>query len=56
MEGTLTIYSQDGKELKTIILAPENKNMKVYLPETSGLYNLILSNKEGVSYRKVLKL
>ncbi len=55
-EGTLTIYSQDGKEIKSIILAPGNMNMKVYLPKTSGLYNLVLTNKEGVSYRKVLKL
>lgn len=55
-EGTLIIYSQDGKEVSRNILPPENRHIQIQLPETSGLYNLILSNKEGISYKKILKL
>jgi len=55
-EGILIIYSLDGKEISRSILSPMNKHIKIYLPETSGLYNLIISNREGISYRKVLKL
>jgi glucose/arabinose dehydrogenase len=55
-EGTLIIYSQDGKEVSRNILSPENRHIQIQLPETSGLYNLILNNKEGISYKKILKL
>jgi glucose/arabinose dehydrogenase len=55
-EGMLIIYSQDGREVSRDILSPENEQIRIYLPETSGLYNLILSNKEGISHLKVLKL
>ncbi len=55
-EGMLIIYSQDGKEVSQHILSPENRHIQIQLPETSGLYNLILSNKEGISHLKILKL
>ena len=55
-EGMLIIYSQDGREVSRNILSPMNRHIKILLPETSGLYNLILSNKEGISHLKVLKL
>ena len=55
-EAKLMIYSQDGREVSRSILSPGNKHVKIYLPETSGLYNLILTNSEGTRYTKVLKL
>jgi hypothetical protein len=55
-EGMLIIYSQDGREMSRNILSPMNKHVRIYLPETSGLYNLIISSQEGTSYMKVLKL
>jgi len=55
-EATLLIYSQDGKEVSRSILSPMDTFIKIYLPETSGLYNLIISNREGTKYIKVLKL
>ncbi len=55
-EANLMIYSQDGREISRSILSPGNKNVKIYLPETSGLYNLILTNNEGTRHMKVLKL
>jgi len=55
-EARLMIYSQDGREVSRSILSPRNKHVKIYLPEMSGLYNLILTNKEGTRYMKVLKL
>ena len=55
-EAKLMIYSQDGREVSRRILSPGNKHVKIYLPETSGLYNLILTNNEGTRYTKVLKL
>jgi hypothetical protein len=55
-EAKLMIYSQDGREVSRSILSPGNKHVKIYLPETSGLYNLILTNNEGTRYTKVLKL
>jgi hypothetical protein len=55
-EGMLRIYSQDGRELSRSVLSPENRHIQIELPETSGLYNLILSNKEGISHLKILKL
>jgi len=55
-EVVLIIYSQDGREISRTILSPLNRHIKILLPETSGLYNLILSNKEGISHLKILKL
>ena len=55
-EARLRIYSQDGREVSRTILSPGSQHVKIYLPETSGLYNLILTNKEGTKYMKVLKL
>jgi hypothetical protein len=55
-EANLMIYSQDGREVSRTILSPGNKHVKINLPETSGLYNLILTNSEGTRYSKVLKL
>jgi glucose/arabinose dehydrogenase len=55
-EANLMIYSQDGREVSRSILSPGNEHVKIYLPETSGLYNLILTNSEGTRYSKVLKL
>lgn len=55
-EARLMIYSQDGREVSRSILSPGNKHVRIYLPETSGLYNLILTNNEGTRHMKVLKL
>ena len=55
-EATLLIHSQDGREVFRKILSPNSNHVKIYLPETSGLYNLIITNREGTRYRKVLKL
>jgi glucose/arabinose dehydrogenase len=55
-EANLLILSQDGREVSRSILSPSNEHVKIYLPETSGLYNLILTNNEGTRYMKVLKL
>ena len=54
-EAMLIIYSQDGREISRNILSPMNRHIKILMPETSGLYNLILTNKEGTRYKKVLK-
>jgi glucose/arabinose dehydrogenase len=55
-EASLMIYSQDGRVISRTILPPLNDHVKIYLPEMSGLYNLIITNKEGSRYMKVLKL
>jgi hypothetical protein len=55
-EARLMIYSQDGKEISRDILYPTTNHVIVYLPETSGLYNLVITNKEGMKCMKVLKL
>ena len=55
-EGMLIIYSQDGKEISRSILSPDNHLIKVSLPETSGLYNLIIRNKDETGFKKILKL
>jgi len=55
-EGTLIIYSQDGREVSRYTLASENQHIQIQLPETRGIYNLILRNKEGLRHMKILKL
>lgn len=54
-EASLMIYSQDGRVISRTILYPTDKHVKISLPETSGIYNLIISNKEGANFMKVLK-
>ena len=55
-EASLVIYSQDGREVNRMILYPQNTFKRIQLPEAGGLYNLIMINKEGTAYTKVLKL
>jgi len=55
-EASLMIYSQDGKLVSRTILLPMKKHMYIELPETSGIYNLVISNKEVAAYLRVLKL
>jgi hypothetical protein len=55
-EAQLRIYSQDGKEISRSILFPGNRQVSIQLPETSGIYNLIISSQEGTSHLRVLKL
>lgn len=55
-EASLLIYSQDGRLISRSVLLPGNKHVNIRLPETGGIYNLILSNKEGTSFKRVMKL
>ena len=55
-EARLSIFSMDGKEVSGQILYPENNSLRIELPETRGLYNIIITNNNGTSYVKVLKL
>jgi hypothetical protein len=55
-EGSLRIYSQEGREVSSYLLFPTNNQVRIFLPEASGLYNLVLSNRKGISSAKVLKL
>jgi glucose/arabinose dehydrogenase len=55
-EAKLLIYSQDGKEVGSGLLSPMENEAIVYLPESSGLYNLVIINQDGAGHRKVLKL
>ncbi len=55
-EARLMIYTQDGREIYRTTLYPANRQSTIHLPETSGLYNLIIVSREGTKYVKVLKL
>jgi len=55
-EARLIIYFQDGREIYSSILYPTTNQLRIYLPEVSGLYNLIITNNKVRSCRKVLKL
>jgi len=55
-EAILMIYNQVGMIVSRKILSPMNSSTKVILPETNGLYNLMMINNEGTKYMKVLKL
>jgi glucose/arabinose dehydrogenase len=55
-EAKLIVYSQDGKEVSSDLLSPKNKQLRLYLPEASGLYNLVIINQDGTGHLKVLKL
>jgi len=55
-EASLLIYSQDGRLVSRTILSPGKKQTIIQLPETGGIFNLIISNKEGTSFKRVLKL
>jgi len=55
-EARLMIYTQDGREIYKTMLYPANQHSRIYLPETSGLYNLIIVSREGIKHMKVLKL
>jgi hypothetical protein len=50
------IYSQDGRLVSRTMLLPMNKNIYIELPETNGIYNLVIRSKEGAAYLRVLKL
>jgi len=55
-EASLIIYSQAGKEVSRFQLTPGNSHINIYLPETSGLYNLIITDGKSTQHTKVLKL
>jgi hypothetical protein len=55
-EAILRIISQDGKEVLSKVLIPKNEHVILRLPETSGLFNVIIISREGTGHRRILKL
>jgi glucose/arabinose dehydrogenase len=54
-EAVLMVFDQLGREVSRMKLFPAETHAKIYLPEESGLYNLVLVNRNGTGSLKVLR-
>jgi hypothetical protein len=55
-EAELRIYSLAGEELAQYLLSPGDRHISITLPESSGLFSLVITNREGIRHIRVLKL
>ena len=54
-DAVLMVFDQLGREVSRIVLYPTETHVKISLPEESGLYNLVLVNRDGTGSLKVLR-
>lgn len=55
-EAELRIYSLAGVELAQYLLSPGDRQINITLPQGSGLFSLLITNREGTRVFRVLKL
>jgi len=55
-EADLWVFDQAGREVYRRTLMPEENQLRIVFPGEAGIYNLVISNQEGSSHLKVVKL